>query len=160
VGHYDTVIFPDAGAATRYNIKHSNIAIGSKVRDQDTGWITHYELEGKVWGNVIVVDDLCDGGKTFELLAQSIFDPTRNYPNIERLDLSITHGIFSKGLDKLMRWYNTIFTTNSFFGHTVQSGPYMVDNLGRAAMSDDPRCAWYANLWKYTQQQRLVVEGV
>ena len=159
VSRYDTVIFPDAGAASRYDMDHPNIAIGHKVRDPKTGWITEYRVEGNVFGNVIVVDDLCDGGMTFELLAKSII---RSDPEgIKRLDLSVTHGIFSKGLDKLCIYYDTIFTTNSFFGHTVRSGDNMLQLLEDAG--DDgynPKSHWYANLWKYVQQQQLVIEGV
>lgn len=163
VSHYDTVIFPDAGAARRYDIKHPNIVIGHKVRDQETGWITHYELEGNVHGNCIVVDDLCDGGLTFELLAKSI-----SKFHLKRLDLSVTHGIFSKGLSKLLNWYDTIFTTNSFFGHTIRSQT-MMDDLERAAdVTVDhqgfphkiAKRAWYAEMWQAVQRQQLVIEAV
>jgi ribose-phosphate pyrophosphokinase len=152
VSAYDTVIFPDAGAARRYDIDHPNIVIGHKVRDQETGWITHYDLEGDPHGNCIVVDDLCDGGLTFKLLADSIPD------SAFRLDLSVTHGIFSKGLDGLLKSYNTIFTTNSFFGHTIRTGHIMDDlEFARRQLHCGDE---YQEMWEAVQRQQLVIQGV
>lgn len=60
--------------------------------------------------DLLIVDDICDGGGTFIALAQELkkFEP-------KSISLYITHGIFSKGLDVL---YNAgiskIFTTNSY----------------------------------------------
>jgi ribose-phosphate pyrophosphokinase len=156
---YDTVIFPDAGAARRYDIDHPNIVIGHKVRDQETGWITHYELEGEVMGNCIVVDDLCDGGLTFKLLAKSI-----TQESIKRLDLSVTHGIFSKGLGELLDWYDTIHTTNSFFGHTIRTQTMMQDledyGLGRKEGKWRNGINLYEQMWNAVQRQQLVIQGV
>lgn len=146
--HYDTVIYPDAGAAKRYDIDHDNIAIGHKVRDQSSGWITHYDLEGDVRGNVVVVDDLCDGGLTFILLAKSI-------ENVKRLDLMVTHGIFSKGLSELLNWYDTIYTTNSFFGHTIRTNSIIED-----LKLNHHRTKVFGDMWEAVQRQQLVIEGV
>lgn len=60
--------------------------------------------------DLLIVDDICDGGGTFIALAQELrkFSPNS-------ISLYVTHGIFSKGLDVL---YNAgiskIFTTNSY----------------------------------------------
>lgn len=53
--------------------------------------------------NVMVVDDICDGGATFIEAAKLLRDK-----GAENLYLYITHGIFSKGLDILLSHYKHI----------------------------------------------------
>lgn len=113
---FDTVVFPDAGASARYNINHKNIVIGEKVRDQQTGKIVDYKLRGNPKGKTIVVDDLCDGGATFIELAK------RFSCVFEFVALYVTHGIFSKGLQRLLTYYDEIYTTNSYWGSHLLSG--------------------------------------
>ena len=113
---YDTVIFPDDGACRRYADQLQmipNVVVGHKIRDQKTGFITSYELNAEVNCHALVVDDLCDGGATFHMLAQSLPNAT--------LDLYVTHGIFSKGFGQLSNDYLVIITTNSYFGSDVYS---------------------------------------
>ncbi len=128
-GDYDTVIFPDKGAARRYSwIKHPNVVIGEKIRDQATGKITHYETVGTPTGTALVIDDLCDGGATFSILAQSVSR------RVETLDLYVTHGIFSRGINILLEDYDHVYTTNSFFGHTIKSDTIKKDLQDAASM--------------------------
>jgi phosphoribosylpyrophosphate synthetase len=54
----------------------------------------------------IIVDDICDGGRTFIEIAKQL-------PNTNSLTLVITHGIFSKGLKELEAYFDKIITTNS-----------------------------------------------
>jgi len=112
---YDVVIFPDAGAATRYGGEYGslkgfkNILVGDKVRDPATGYITSYQIDAtKIKGKkVLVVDDLCDGGMTFMILGKELGNQAL------RLDLYVSHGLFSKGLLDLLRIYGKIITTDS-----------------------------------------------
>lgn len=93
------VCYPDTGAYSKYiNIyKFDNVIHGNKVRDQLTGHILSYELIGSCKGErVMIVDDICDGGKTFELLAKDLYEAGAQVVN-----LFVTHGIFSKGLRPL-----------------------------------------------------------
>lgn len=53
--------------------------------------------------NVMVIDDICDGGATFIQAAKLLRDN-----GACNLYLYITHGIFSKGLDNLLRHYKHI----------------------------------------------------
>lgn len=110
---YDFVVAPDKGAAqkTLEWSKALNVPmfLCDKVRDPSSGWITSYsvpnvDLKGK---KVLVPDDCCDGGKTFEVLAKSLQEKDCNH-----IDLFVTHGIFSKGLNPLVI-YNHIYTTNT-----------------------------------------------
>lgn len=109
---YDYVCFPDAGASKRY--PHSlPTLVGNKVRDQETGWITSYELDSEdnlTDKKVLVVDDICDGGATFKFLGKELVERKA------KPDLYISHGIFSKGqqgVNELREYYSRIVTTNS-----------------------------------------------
>ena len=59
-----SLFYPDAGAAKRY-VYDMPYAIGHKQRDFKTGKITSFDLIGKVFPNVLIVDDLCSRGGTF-----------------------------------------------------------------------------------------------
>lgn len=56
--------------------------------------------------DILIVDDICDGGATFLKIAKEL-------PNTN-LYLYVTHGIFSKGLGDLSRYFIKIFSTDSF----------------------------------------------
>lgn len=96
------ICYPDKGAFTKYSKQYSelmlpNIITGNKIRNQKTGKITSYQLSGDPIGkDVLIVDDICDGGATFiELSKILIKSGARN------VDLFVTHGIFSNGLSGL-----------------------------------------------------------
>jgi ribose-phosphate pyrophosphokinase len=96
----DLICYPDKGARTRYGAIYPFESIyGEKVRDQQTGRITSYAVVGDPQGKrVLIVDDICDGGATFTLLAQELMKMRAT-----ELNLFITHGIFSKGLADIHR---------------------------------------------------------
>jgi ribose-phosphate pyrophosphokinase len=113
---FDCVCFPDAGAANRYTT-NKPILIGEKVRDQSTGYITHYEIKYhdhvKSGAEILVIDDICDGGATFNILGKCLelynFMPS----------LYISHGVFSRGSEgirDLKKYYKRIITTDSVSG--------------------------------------------
>lgn len=107
--NYDCLIFPDEGASRRYE-SPIDVRIGHKVRDPQTGMISSYDLLGTPLptnSKVLVVDDICDGGATFLLLAKAL-EHLDHKP-----DLYVSHGIFSKGVTELLRVYRNIFTTDS-----------------------------------------------
>jgi ribose-phosphate pyrophosphokinase len=60
--------------------------------------------------NLIVVDDICDGGATFISLAESI----KKYNKKADLYLIVTHGIFSKGVSELEKYYKIICVDNEY----------------------------------------------
>ena len=92
----DCEAFPDKGASDRYLCNHEDI-IGHKVRDQLTGYITEYNIEGNPEGkDILIVDDICDGGMTFKLMAKELYNQGAN-----SVHLYVTHGIFSKGVETL-----------------------------------------------------------
>lgn len=92
------ICYPDKGAAKRYNI-HSlrGTIIADKVRNQLTGEIEGMVLDhDKVNGAVLIVDDICDGGKTFIEASNLLYKA-----GASDVYLYTTHGIYSKGIEIL-----------------------------------------------------------
>jgi ribose-phosphate pyrophosphokinase len=87
-------VYPDAGAAKRYPMRENTI-VCDKVRDETgnpTVTIPNPELlEGK---DCFIVDDYCDGGRTFTNLANQL----KNF-GARTVSLCVTHGLFSYGTD-------------------------------------------------------------
>ena len=54
----------------------------------------------------VTVDDICDDGQTFIGLAKA----SKN-KNADKFYLSVSYGIFSKGLKELNKHFEVIFTT-------------------------------------------------
>lgn len=94
----DILCYPDKGALKKYSkIYDFPYMYGEKVRDQATGNITSYKIVGDPTGkNILIVDDICDGGMTFKLLAKDLLAA-----GAKSVVLFVTHGIFSKGVRTL-----------------------------------------------------------
>jgi len=111
-----TLISPDAGASKKtINIAETfngepEVIQAQKIRNLKTGEIVKTEVLGDVKGKrVLIVDDICDGGRTFIELAKVL----KSEGALE-VSLFITHGIFSKGLDVFEGLIDAIYTTDSF----------------------------------------------
>lgn len=113
----EMICYPDKGALTKYSKEYSEIHLpyiyGEKVRDQSTGNITSYRVVGDPSGkNVLIVDDICDGGATFKLLAKDLLAA-----GAKSVVLFVTHGIFSKGVRTLFdAGINRVFTQDGEMG--------------------------------------------
>jgi len=104
------ICFPDKGAEDRYSsnpffttkVDHLRIPYCSmsKNRDQKTGYITNMflnELGINIEGeDVLIWDDICDGGMTFKLTAEKLLRC-----GAKSVNLYTTHGIYSKGIQTL-----------------------------------------------------------
>jgi ribose-phosphate pyrophosphokinase len=113
------IVSPDAGAlkkiydvAKEYGIE--KVVTAGKVRDIKTSKILKTELPQTDWTGigietVMIIDDICDGGRTFTELAKSI----RESGFTGKIVLIVTHGIFSAGLKPLNEHFDHIYTTNS-----------------------------------------------
>ena len=111
---FDVLLAPDIGAANKAAMHKqymfgttglvclSKTRVGSKVTYVDYSYDT-------IKGNVCVVDDLADGANTFVALGEML---KRTQPNITSLNLYVTHGLFSRGLDVLGDLYDKIYTHN------------------------------------------------
>lgn len=128
---YSGIVAPDAGASKRAGevaVRHGfKLVQAWKKRDIATGAIAGFGYDASsVESNesFLVVDDICDGGGTFIGLAQAMQNNPANEfkPTAINLDLYVTHGIFSKGTDELLKYYRNIYTTDSILGtpHNVE----------------------------------------
>jgi ribose-phosphate pyrophosphokinase len=112
------LVSPDAGAYKKIfdvakTFEIENIITASKVRDLKTGVILRTEvptLDQHKDLKYIIIDDICDGGRTFTELAKVMKEsrPTA------KIYLVVTHGIFSAGFDELGTYFEQIYTTNSY----------------------------------------------
>jgi len=131
-GYYDLIIAPDKGARERAEevgaIFHTPVVVAEKVRDLSSGLITSYNIgpgfEGLVYepNKVLVIDDICDGGATFRILAD-------NLPKSTEKHLWVTHGLFSRGIEHLQHnnGYDHIITTNSVYKERGHHGVTVID---------------------------------
>jgi ribose-phosphate pyrophosphokinase len=120
-----TIVAPDAGAAKKAFAvaRHYGLPLltASKVRDTKTGQITNTSLDAQSpideW-SALIVDDICDGGRTFIELAKVL-----RWRGASRVFLYVTHGIFSQGLGVFAGLIDVVFTTDSFMSSDVESPP-------------------------------------
>lgn len=110
-------VSPDAGANKKTSeiagyFQHKEFIRADKLRDLSNGNIKETvvycdNLKGE---DVVILDDICDGGRTFIELAKVL-----KKKNSGKVILYVTHGIFSQGLDVLYKnGIDEIWTTNSF----------------------------------------------
>ncbi len=109
------VLIPDAGAAVRSravaNLFGARTLQAEKKRDFATGKLSGFSvpvIDDSV-ERILIPDDICDGGGTFLGLLAEIRKQTE-----APVDLYVTHGIFSKGIEPLKQ-FDKIYTTNSFY---------------------------------------------
>ena len=115
------IIAPDAGAqarATRFRDRFYPglpVLLATKKRDQQTGRLSNYQLPAfEKAGRYIIVDDICDGGGTFNLLAEAFTQRAAELRAPCALDLFVSHGLFSKGLEAISPVIGKIITTDSW----------------------------------------------
>jgi ribose-phosphate pyrophosphokinase len=112
------LVSPDAGAYKKIfdvakEFKIDNIVTASKVRDIKTGKILRTEiptLDQHADLKYVIIDDICDGGRTFIELAKAI----KGSRPSAKVYLVVTHGIFSAGFKELSQYFEGIYTTNSY----------------------------------------------
>lgn len=113
---YDVLVAPDAGAAKKIykaaQALNKPVVTMSKSRDVLTGQIKGVYLLDELPDNAkcLIVDDICDGGRTFIEAAKVLLGE-----GATSVDLFVTHGIFSAGLDNLIdNGIRHVYTTDSF----------------------------------------------
>lgn len=116
-GNIDMIVSPDKGALNKSieigKYLSTDVLTCNKERDPKTGEILSLNTNFTVLKdqlNLLVVDDICDGGSTFLFLAKELRE---KFKNINSLNLYITHGIFSKGTEELRKHYDNIILFNS-----------------------------------------------
>lgn len=120
------LISPDSGAekktlavAKRIGIK--DVFCSQKIRDTQTGKILattfHHDVKGR---KVLILDDICDGGKTFVELGKLLQQKEASV-----ICLYITHGIFSKGLTPLRPYFNHIYCHHTRLSFSEQDSSFL-----------------------------------
>lgn len=109
------LVSPDAGSEKKVQKiaqkLHRFVIRASKIRDVQTGVITATKIDhpDDTNYNCIIIDDICDGGRTFYELAKVLKEKGAN-----KVVLYVSHGIFSQGVYKLEEYIDKIYTTNCF----------------------------------------------
>lgn len=127
--HYDptntVIVAPDAGATPRVQrlleglSQPWRVIQGLKHRDPVSGNLSGFSVEyppatgatvsnGLAGQRCLILDDICDGGGTFSGLAAVL-----RQHGASRVDLFVTHGIFSKGLP--LAGIDTVYTTDAYW---------------------------------------------
>lgn len=95
--NFDVLVAPDAGSLKKIykyaKILNKPAIRADKERDVKTGNITGTVVYGDVEGKkVLIMDDICDGGRTFIELAKVLYAK-----GAKDVTLYVTHGVFSYG---------------------------------------------------------------
>ena len=112
------IVSPDKGAVDRATramneLQADGLIIFDKVRIGNivkTEVLVEDTVKLASADNLIIVDDICDGGATFISLAESI----KKYNKKANLYLIVTHGIFSKGVSELEKYYTVMCVDNEY----------------------------------------------
>lgn len=112
LGHF-WLVSPDSGATKK--IHKTAKAIGdpkgiiecSKIRDTTTGEIreTVVHSSGFYGDTCVIIDDICDGGKTFTEIAKVL-----KKKNAGKVVLIVSHGLFTKGFSVFDGLIDEIYT--------------------------------------------------
>lgn len=126
-GRPASIIAPDAGAIKKAGILadslQTELIVASKKRNTVDGSLSAPNIDiGALLSAqhpLVIVDDICDGGRTFINLAKTI---RHHVGNTRTLDLYVTHGIFSYGLAPLLSdgLINHIYVAN-LIDKTIES---------------------------------------
>lgn len=116
---WSAVLSPDAGSEKRAGLVAMALGLpvvyGWKSRDVATGKLNGFGLQQIPVEYhdrpLLLVDDICDAGGTFLGMADQIEAQGCT------ADLYVTHGIFSKGTDELLKRYRRIFTTDTIIAN-------------------------------------------
>ena len=117
---------PAAGFGKLLGVDFYPIAFCNKHRDPDTGYIDRLDIDDRCIEKlkssdkpILVVDDLCDGGRTFVMCAEAI----RRIKQDAELSIMVTHMVNPKGIEVLAANYDHVVFTDTFRDWTTESLP-------------------------------------
>lgn len=114
---HNYLVSPDAGSNKKVAklakyLGHGAFIRADKVRDLSTGKILETKVISDVLleeASVLIVDDICDGGRTFIELAKAL-----KLKGVSEISLYVTHGLFTQGIGPLFgAGISKIYTTDS-----------------------------------------------
>ncbi len=109
------LVAPDAGAMKRVlacaKAFSRPMITAEKIRNTNTGEITETKVHSGPIGDqsFLIIDDICDGGRTFTELAKVLRPLTTG-----KINLWVTHGIFSQGFGVFDGLIDNIYVANCF----------------------------------------------
>jgi ribose-phosphate pyrophosphokinase len=116
------ILSPDSGALkkTEKFCKHFgglSMVTATKTRNTATLELTDTVIHCDDFNgnNVTIIDDICDGGRTFQHLAVEL-----KKKNVGEINLYVTHGLFSYGLDAL-KDFSSVYVANDLRNNNVFS---------------------------------------
>lgn len=113
------IVAPDQGATKKAeafakSVHAAGVVTCSKVREMSTGKILGLKVLDEIdqGMNLFVLDDICDGGRTFIEVSKALQSKCVQ-GHISRIELAVTHGLFTKGVGVVKDFYDEIYTTDS-----------------------------------------------
>lgn len=114
---YNFLISPDAGANKKVFDCSKQLKIPMLRADKQRDTVTGNILETIIYATkeqldnatVLIIDDICANGRTFLELAKAIKTISPSCV----IDLYVTHGFFSAGLDELSKYIDKFYATDS-----------------------------------------------
>ena len=114
---YNFLISPDAGANKKVFDCSKQFKIPMLRADKQRDTVTGNILETIIYATkeqldnatVLIIDDICANGRTFLELAKAI----KTISPSCIIDLYVTHGFFSAGLDELSKYIDKFYATDS-----------------------------------------------
>jgi len=112
------IVCPDAGAQKKIydllNFLDNKFLLikCDKHRDPITQEVSGFRVYDEIppGYDCLIVDDICDGGRTFMRIATKLKDAGAN-----DIYLAISHGLFSYGFKELAKYFKKIYTTDSWY---------------------------------------------
>lgn len=115
-------VLSDNGARSRYQPSSLPFIVCGKERDPETGKLLSFTVDAGETDckdkDLVVLDDLCDGGGTFVGLA-----PKLRELEPKSLSLLVTHAIQLEGIRKVAEAYDHVYITNSYKAWENESLP-------------------------------------
>ena len=109
-----TICYPDKGASDRYDFECDSRIYCKKVRTVETGKLIKFSIDRTISdttpANIVIVDDLCDGGGTFLGIAELL----RKEFNPSKLVLVVTHAVQEDGIKRVAKVFDEVHITDSY----------------------------------------------
>lgn len=123
----DAIVYPDEGAFNRYHEWNVNTILFHKVRDGSSGNIIKHEIASSsveicCLKKLLIIDDICDGGRTFLSISKKI----KEINSTVSINLFVTHGIFSNGIKQFIENDIKLYTTDSFIRKAHDDDSYLI----------------------------------
>jgi ribose-phosphate pyrophosphokinase len=123
IGYKGDIITCSKERDTEGNLTKTNVPITGEQ---------HIMLHTGPYKDFIIIDDICDGGRTFINIAKEIKEYFHESGKTEsKIYLIVTHGIFSAGFEELSKYFDGIYCTNSY----SNIGDYAGNNLQKTLVS-------------------------